>query len=57
MMVELFTFKWLFNVYQKQPGIERVQALTDILHSALCCQLVIATKPVQRLYIRQIVHN
>jgi len=41
-----------------RPGmIEWVQALADILRLVLCCQLVIATKPVHRLQIRPIVHN
>jgi len=38
----------------KQPGIERVQALADISRSRY---VVIATKPVHRLKIHPMVHN
>jgi len=37
-----------------KPGIEQVQALADILRLGY---VVIATKPVHQLQIRQIVHN
>ena len=37
-----------------KPGIERVQALADILRSGY---VVIATKPVHQLQMRPIVHN
>ena len=39
---------------QQQPGIQRLQALTDIAHSLY---IVIAIKPMHRLQICLIVHN
>jgi len=30
--------RWLMKLLLLKPGIERVQALADILHSALCCR-------------------
>jgi len=44
-------YYWCYNM---KPGIERVQALTDISRWS---HVVIATKPVQRLQIRTMVHN
>jgi len=42
------------DLHQFQPGTEREQALADTSRSRY---VVIVTKPVHRLQIRQIVHN
>jgi len=54
--LQCFKREWesLLQGQYLEPGVEPVQALTDISRSGY---VVIATKPVHRLQIRSIVHN